>query len=215
MPSQSWTLMAKLVNQIYSKPDAEPFRDAVDWRSLGLYDYPQIVKKPMDLGSIKRKIEKEEYSTLHACGDDVRLVWDNCKAYNADGSDFYLLAESMSKKFEDKFQKLLKELNIPDKDEGGDVPEPTLDEKKVFAKRLYKITKEELGKVIIDLDGICPAAITKNSAEDQVEINVDNISPVAFQKVMAYVTQCVGDSSGKRKKNASSSSSKNKKVRTS
>lgn len=215
MPSQSWTLMAKLVNQIYSKPDAEPFREAVDWKSLGLYDYPQIVKKPMDLGQIKRKIEKEEYPTLHACGDDVRLVWENCKTYNADGSDFYLLAESMSKKFEDKFAKLLKELNIPDKADGGDVPEPTLEEKKMFAKRLYKITKEDLGKVIIDLDTICPAAITKNSAEDQVEINVDNISPVAFQKVMAFVASCVGDSNGRKKKSASSSSSsKNKKART-
>lgn len=169
----------------------------------------------MDLGQIKRKIEKEEYPTLHACGDDVRLVWENCKTYNADGSDFYLLAESMSKKFEDKFAKLLKELNIPDKADGGDVPEPTLEEKKLFAKRLYKITKEDLGKVIIDLDTICPAAITKNSAEDQVEINVDNISPVAFQKVMAFVASCVGDSNGRKKKSASSSSSsKNKKART-
>ncbi len=121
----------------------------------------------------------------------------------------------MSKKFEDKFAKLLKELNIPDKADGGDVPEPTLEEKKLFAKRLYKITKEDLGKVIIDLDTICPAAITKNSAEDQVEINVDNISPVAFQKVMAFVASCVGDSNGRKKKSASSSSSsKNKKART-
>mmetsp|Transcript_5898 Transcript_5898/g.8914 ORF Transcript_5898/g.8914 Transcript_5898/m.8914 type:complete len:215 (+) Transcript_5898:110-754(+) len=214
MPSQEWTLMGKLVNQIYSKADAEPFREAVDWKGLGLYDYPQIVKKPMDLGQIKRKIEKEEYATLHSAADDVRLVWENCKKYNADGSDFYLLAANMAKKFEEKFAKLLKELNISDKPAENTIPEPTLDEKKLFAKRLYKITKEELGKVIVDLDNICPAAITKNSAEDQVEINVDNISPAAFNKVMLFVTSCVGDGSGRKKKNASSNS-KAKKARIS
>lgn len=168
----------------------------------------------MDLGQIKRKIEKEEYPNLHKAAQDVRQVWENCKIYNADGSDFYLLAENMSKKFEDKFGKLLKDLNITEKALSNAIPEPTLDEKKLFAKRLYKISKEELGKVIIDLDNICPSAITKNSAEDQVEINVDNISAEAFKKVMEFVTNCV-DSNGRKKKSASSSSSKNKKARTS
>ena len=168
----------------------------------------------MDLGQIKRKIEKEEYATLHNAADDVRLVWDNCKKYNADGSDFYLLAANMAKKFEEKFIKLTKELNISDKPAENAIPEPTLDEKKLFAKRLYKITKEELGKVIVDLDNICPVAITKNSAEDQVEINVDNISPAAFKKVMLFVTGCVGDGSGRKKKNASSNN-KAKKARLS
>lgn len=182
----------------------------MDWKGLGLYDYPQIVKKPMDLGQIKKKIENNEYPTLHACADDVRLVWDNCKAYNADGSEFYNLAESMSKKFEDKFQKLLKELNISESGgaNGADViPEPTLEEKKLFAKRLYKITKEELGKVIIELDNNCPVAITKNSAEDQLEINVDNISPAAFKKALAFVNSCIGDSAG-RKKNSKAKKAK-------
>ena len=184
----------------------------------------------MDLGQIKKKLDKEEYASLYDAADDVRLVWENCKTYNADGSDFYLLAESMSKKFEDRFGKLLKELSLPDKKASGsgagsgttgrgagstgDLPEPSLDDKKMFAKRLYKISKEDLGKVIIDLDNICPAAITKNSAEDQVEINVDNITAVAFEKVMAFVSSVTVDSLS-RKKKAASSSNKNKKARTS
>jgi len=173
----------------------------------------------MDLGQIKRKIEKEEYATLHDAAEHVRLVWENCKTYNADGSDFYLLAENMAKKFEDKFGKLLKELHIEAKAGGGGaanaIPEPSLDDKKLFAKRLYKITKEDLGKVIIDLDNICPSAITKNSLEDQVEINVDNISPAAFQKVMDYVTSCVKDENGRKKKSASTNTAKAKKARAS
>ncbi len=180
----------------------------------------------MDLGQIKRKIEKEEYASVHDAAEDVRLVWNNCKTYNADGSDFYLLAESMSSKFEERFAKLLKELNIAPRSDaagggsgskGSTISPPTLDEKKSFAKLLYKLTKEDLGKVIIELDQICPQSITKNSAEDQVEVNVDNIEPEAFQKVMQYVKSCtdgIGSGSSRKKKTASSSSTKAKKART-
>lgn len=216
MPSTDWMLMGKLVQSIFNNSDAAPFREPVDWKGLGLYDYPQIVKKPMDLGQIKRKIEKEEYATLHEAAQDVRLVWENCKTYNADGSDFYLLAENFSKKFEDKYGKMLKELNITNPKKGGGsakgdvITEPSLDDKKLFAKRLYKISKEDLGKVIIDLDALCPQSITKNSAEDQVEINVDNITPEAFHSVMEFVSVCVGEASGRKKKSAATGKAKSK-----
>ncbi len=130
--------------------------------------------------------------------------------YNADGSDFFKLADGLSKKFEDKYAKLTKELNITSPPSGSgsgggakSVSEPSLDEKRTFAKNLYKISKEELGKVIIDLDKGCPEAITKNSAEDQVEINVDNISPESFVTVNAYVTKCVAEGGNGRKKKTS------------
>lgn len=214
MPSQDFNLMLKIVSQIYSRADAEPFREPVDWKTLGLFDYPQLIKKPMDLGQIKSRLEKDEYNTLHDAAEDVRLVWQNCKQYNADGSDFYKLAESLSKRFEDKYAKLVKELNLQTPQNGKAAAEPTLDEKRAFAKSLYKISKEELGKVIVDLDKGCPNAITKNSAEDQVEINVDNITPESFQSVMAYVTRCIADSGGNKKKK-SGGGSKAKKARTS
>ena len=35
--------------------------------------------------------------------DDIRLVWTNCMTYNQDGSDFFLLAKNLSKKFEEKY----------------------------------------------------------------------------------------------------------------
>ena len=189
----------------------EPFREPVDWKALGLFDYPQIIKNPKDLGEVKRKIEKNQYDTLHDAADEVRLVWKNCMTYNADGSDFYILAQTMSKKFEDKFAKLVKELDLGDPSVNGAAGAgagPTLEEKRTFAKSLYRIGKEELGKVITDLDAKCPIALTKNAAEDEVEINVDQISASAFRDVMAYVSSCGVD--GRKKKSAS-----NKKARTS
>lgn len=60
----------------------------------------------MDLGTIKNKLEKGKYSCCEEVANDIRLVWRNCMTYNADGSDFYRLAESYSKRFEERYQKL-------------------------------------------------------------------------------------------------------------
>lgn len=168
----------------------------------------------MDLGQVKEKIESGHYKNIHEAADDIRLIWNNCMTYNADGSDFYVLAKNLSKKFEDKFSKILKEVNIPSPHSKNVVTEPTLDEKRTFAKTLYKITKEELGKVIVDIEAKCPEALTKNTSEDEVEINVDNLKAEAFHELMEYVSSCA-TSEGNVKKKKTTNSKNSKKQRTS
>merc|ERR1719343_911635 len=114
----------------------------------------------------------------------------------------------MAKKFEEKFEKLCAQNDVGGYSQEGSasaarLEEPAIEDKRAFAKALYKITKEELGKVITDLETKCPKALIKNSAEDEVEINVDNISPVAFREITEYVNSCSGlggNAGGSRKK---------------
>lgn len=79
--------MLKVVCSMLSRNECLVFRDPVDWKSLGLLDYPEIVLKPMDLGTIKKKIENADYGTVEDIATDVRLVWSNCMLYNRDGSE--------------------------------------------------------------------------------------------------------------------------------
>jgi Bromodomain len=101
--------MAKIVQALINHPDSGPFRDPVDWRGLELFDYPEVVKRMIDLGTIARKLERNQYVTAWECALDVRLVWKNCMSYNAEGSDFWLLAKSLARKFEDRFRRLRQE----------------------------------------------------------------------------------------------------------
>jgi len=71
-----------------------------------LWDYPKVIKKMMDLGTVKRKLDAWKYKTAAECAEDIRLVWTNCMTYNADGSDFYLLAEAFMKRFEDRYRRI-------------------------------------------------------------------------------------------------------------
>ena len=41
--------LKEILNQIEEDPKSYEFREPVPWKELGLSDYPEIIKKPMDL----------------------------------------------------------------------------------------------------------------------------------------------------------------------
>jgi len=43
-----------LLQEFQNKKEAAEFLQAVDWKSLGLDDYPKIINQPMDLGTIEK-----------------------------------------------------------------------------------------------------------------------------------------------------------------
>lgn len=162
----------------------------------------------MDLGTIKKKIADRKYKTIMQAADDVKLVWSNCMTYNADGSDFFTLAKNLNKKWEERFNKLVMDQQIDISSAGlssaqsGD-SKISLDDKRAFARSLYKIPKEDLGKLIVEIDTKCPQAITKNSGEDECELNVDKITPALFQDLKNFVANCKTSAVNKKKGTAS------------
>lgn len=191
--------MSKVVNSTFSRADCGPFREPVDWRSLELYDYPKIIKKMMDLGTVKRKLERNQYKTAKECSEDIRLIWTNCKTYNADGSDFYLLAEGFSKRFEDRYKKIQAEFDTGD-DEGKFSAAArdeknlalSLDVKTKFASNLFLLSGMEMGHVIQVLDLRCPQALD-NPNPERSTTNGD-----AAEAVVARGGGSTGGSNGKR-----------------
>jgi len=45
----------------------------------------------MDLGTVLRKINEEQYEHVEEFLDDTELIWDNCKNYNLKGSVIELI----------------------------------------------------------------------------------------------------------------------------
>jgi len=46
-----------VINELWIKAESLNFQFPVDYKALGLIDYPLIVKHPMDLSSIKKKLQ--------------------------------------------------------------------------------------------------------------------------------------------------------------
>lgn len=89
----------------------KPFRQPVDPAVDGVPDYFEKIEKPMDLMTIKSKMEKQMYSTAGEFAGDVRLIVENCKAYWKEGHPLYGEAEKFGKSFEEKFAEMSKWLS--------------------------------------------------------------------------------------------------------
>lgn len=73
-------------------------------------DYKSFVRKPMDLGTIKQKMNS--YRSPHQFEDDVRLVFSNARSYNPEGTDVRRMADAVEEKFSEKWTRnILPKLN--------------------------------------------------------------------------------------------------------
>ncbi len=82
-----------------------PFLVPVDPVAAEAPNYFDVIKHPMDLGTINNKLTNGEYNTAEEFEDDVRLVFTNCYAFNPEGTP----VNEMGKKLEAVFNKKLTE----------------------------------------------------------------------------------------------------------
>eukprot|EP00250_Pteridium_aquilinum_P020749 c24929_g1_i8 orf=3988-5961(+) len=80
------------------------FNEPVDVVKLNLHDYFKIIKKPMDLGTIKKKLDAGVYLLPTEFCEDVRLTFLNAMKYNPQGHDVYVMADTLRGMFESKWK---------------------------------------------------------------------------------------------------------------
>ncbi|KAM7009261.1 LOW QUALITY PROTEIN: bromodomain-containing protein 4-like [Tautogolabrus adspersus] len=112
---------ARLVKEMLSKKHvgyAWPFYKPVDVKALGLHDYHDIIKHPMDLSTVKKKLDSRQYRDAQEFAADVRLMFSNCYKYNPPDHDVVGMARKLQDVFEMRFAKMPDEPEEP-------VPVPT------------------------------------------------------------------------------------------
>ncbi|KAL8097410.1 hypothetical protein AgCh_030513 [Apium graveolens] len=104
-------LMRNRVSRVFNKP--------VDAVGLGLYDYHDIVKEPMDLGTVKMNLSKNLYSSPSEFASDVRLTFSNAMLYNPKTDQVHSMAAQLLSQFEDMFGPVQEKLesNVEKEDE--------------------------------------------------------------------------------------------------
>jgi hypothetical protein len=180
------------------------FLEPVDWESLGLTDYLTVVKKPMDLNTVKNKLADGGYSSKEECSDDIRLIWSNAMLYNVPGgnicyyfilslifdhrhftgSKVYLAAKALGEMFE---QLLLQAF-----DKSNNRP-PSVEDYLFWADSCFRLNHEELGKVLNLLDNICPSALSKDTQSNEVLVNIDLLSTSAYHESLSLISSFLPD----------------------
>jgi Bromodomain/TAZ zinc finger/PHD-finger len=90
------------------------FNSPVDPVELGLPDYFDIIKKPMDLGTVQKRLENGAYHAIEEFEIDVNLTFDNAMTYNENGSVVYEMANELKVKFAGDYKRLLAVLEEED-----------------------------------------------------------------------------------------------------
>lgn len=103
---QCETLLKRLMSHQYGWV----FNSPVDIVKLNIPDYYTVIKNPMDLGTIKSKISSGAYSSPLEFMADVRLTFKNAMVYNPQGSDAYIMADTLNKFFEMRWKAIEKKL---------------------------------------------------------------------------------------------------------
>ena len=177
----------KVVNELKKNKNAELFLEPVDWKGLGLTDYPAVIKKPMDLGTIAKNIESGKYSSVLDVAADVDLVWSNAMTYNADGSFVYDAAAEMKAIADQKMAP-----HATAARGAGVVPkEITFEMRRQLTEGAAHLSPKELYGLLRVVEEACGRAIDEK-APTNVEIDIDALDVAAFLKVEKYVNDCLG-----------------------
>jgi hypothetical protein len=77
----------KLLNNLWRANQSWIFHEPVDPVKLGILDYFEVIKHPMDFSTIKKKLNSNFYGSTDEMLRDFELVFSNCKLYNPPESE--------------------------------------------------------------------------------------------------------------------------------
>jgi bromodomain-containing factor 1 len=92
--------------------DAGPFLFPVDPVKLNIPTYLDVVKNPMDLGTIEKKLVDEQYTSIQDFINDVELIVANCTSFNGPDSFVTNMVKNVKASF-DKHMAHLPPVDVP------------------------------------------------------------------------------------------------------
>lgn len=184
----------ELVSHLEAQDEAYPFLTPVDYKALNLADYPIVIKKPMDLSTVRKRIKTGRYNEYSDVLADLRLIWENCRTYNMAGSvrltqGIVEQANAMDEHQKKYCQKhKLSRAKRPRESEPEVQPRQLSDaisfeEKVEFSEKVRMISHESLTALVEIVSTDCPVALEELDAE-RMQIKVDALDRRTFNKVV-------------------------------
>ncbi|CAN4105718.1 unnamed protein product [Withania somnifera] len=97
---------SNILKALMTHPSGWPFLIPVDPVQYNIPDYFTIITKPMDLGTVKAKLEGNVFFDVDEFAADVRLTFANAMKYNPPNNDFHLMAKRLDNIFNQRWKLL-------------------------------------------------------------------------------------------------------------
>ncbi|KAH7883907.1 hypothetical protein F5I97DRAFT_1930123 [Phlebopus sp. FC_14] len=100
---------SKILTDLHRKQHwavAHPFYEPVDPVKLDIPTYFKIIKKPMDLSTMRKKLDNQEYPSASKFYDDFKLMIRNCFTFNPAGTPVNQAGVELQRLFDEKWRNL-------------------------------------------------------------------------------------------------------------
>ena len=206
-----------VLDEIMEMESSYPFSQPVDVVSYP--SYLQIIKTPMDFGTIARKFQDKAYSNSKEFVHDMNLVFNNAITYNQPGSDIYITTELLQAEFRTRMSKLkpiassrkrrktsTKEVSsvstvteTADTSTVAEEVQMTINERRELGKAIASLSSDQLEKIVKLVQEYLPHKVQEDTVE--IELEVDTLD----NSFLRTLERCVKSFSGKKKKKKRSS----------
>lgn len=140
----------KIVDKLISFSICVPFVEMVDAVNDGVNDYYDIIKNPMSLNEVRKRIISKKYKDISEFQKDINLIWSNARKYNGDDN----VITNMAMEASSWFDKQMKQFPA------------TLEEE--WLRKMQKIVKNFYDAINHPPTEICPPEISiNNKAKDE------------------------------------------------
>lgn len=99
-----------ILTRLKRNPNAVPFLKPVDPIALGIPDYFEKIEHPMDMSTIKHKLDTRVYTSPEEFHSDMNLMFNNCYTYNQPESVVYGMGKDLQRAYEGLYAELPREV---------------------------------------------------------------------------------------------------------
>lgn len=108
LPKEHAKFIQSVLRHMVKLKDASIFLEPVDPVKLQIPTYFDVVKRPMDLSTMDKKLKDGQYSDIQQFNADMELMFENCYKFNGISGHIADMTTNVKKSFHKQLERLPK-----------------------------------------------------------------------------------------------------------